>query len=313
MLPPRPAALIVNPSAGGGRAVRVLPAVQRALAGLGVVSHTELTRDLDHAAELARGAARAGELAIALGGDGLAGAVARGLCGGDGVLGVLPGGRGNDFCRVLGLPSDPVAACGALAGGTPRPLDLGECNGRAFIGIASCGFDSDANRHANAAPARLGNLVYAYGALRALSTWRSARFELELDGRPESCTGYTIAAANSRAYGGGMYLAPDAELDDGMLDVVVCEPRSRARALAALPRVFSASHIDHPGFHVHRVRELVIRADRQFDVYADGDPIGVLPATVRALPHAVLVMAPSPNGPLATGPTARRGRARRRS
>ncbi len=306
MLAPRPAALIVNPSAGGGRAARVLPAVERALAELGVASHTELTHDLDHAAELARAAARAGELAVALGGDGLAGAVASALCGSDGVLGVLPGGRGNDFGRVLGLPADPVAACEALAHGTPRPLDLGAVNGRPFIGIASCGFDSDANRHANLAPARLGNLVYTYGALRALAAWRPARFELELDGRPESCVGYTVAAANSRAYGGGMYLAPDAELDDGMFDVVVCEFLSRARALAALPRVFSGSHVDHPGVHVHRVRELVIRADRQFDVYADGDPIGVLPATIRSLPGAVRVMAPSPDGPLATGRPARR-------
>src|SRR5207248_3920192 len=129
----------------------------------------------------------------------------------DGVLGVLPGGRGNDLARVLGIPSDPAAAVGVLASGHVRSLDLGEVQGRTFVGIASCGFDSEANRVANQARIVRGNLVYAYGALRALAGWRPATFTVTLDrSEPRTVTGYTIAAANSKAYGGGMFLAPDA-------------------------------------------------------------------------------------------------------
>lgn len=288
--------LIVNPAAGGGRAARALPAVQDALVGHGLTSHTVSTRDLAHAGELARAGAQRGETLVTLGGDGLIGAVAGALSDEPtAVLGILPGGRGNDLGRVLGIPADPVAACAVIATGVERPLDLGDAGGRAFIGIASAGFDSDANRIANEAPARLGSLVYAYGALRALVAWRPARFTIELDppGPRREFVGFTVAAANSQAYGGGMYLAPDAELDDGKLDVVVCERVSKARFLVNLPRVFKGTHVELPSIHVFRAAEVAIAADRPFALYADGDPIGELPIRVRTRPRAVRVLVPS--------------------
>ena len=95
-----------------------------------------------------------------------------------------------------------------IATGAERDLDIGDVDGRAFIGIASLGFDSDANRIANAAPSRLGNLAYVYGGLRALARWHPARFELRLDGEPLHLAGYSVAACNAPYYGGGMHLAP---------------------------------------------------------------------------------------------------------
>jgi YegS/Rv2252/BmrU family lipid kinase len=288
--------LIVNPAAGGGRAGRVAPAVVEALEGHGLRVRREDTRDLPHARELALEAARRGETAVTLGGDGLAGAVADALRGVPGaLLGVLPGGRGNDLARVLGIPRDPLAACAAIAHGTPRPMDLGEVGGAAFVGIASAGFDSDANRIANLAPARLGGLVYAYGALRALWSWRPARFEVTLlpSGERIGFSGYTVAVANSRAYGGGMLLAPDAALDDGLLDIVLIEAVSKLRFLANLPKVFKGVHVRLPEVRVLRAAEVAIAADRPFTMYADGDPIGELALRVRALPGAVRVLVPA--------------------
>ncbi|MEA2297646.1 MAG: hypothetical protein QOF77_582 [Solirubrobacteraceae bacterium] len=289
-----PARLIVNPSAGGGRAGRVLPRVEAALAALGVESATYRTRDLEHARELAREASGAGEMAVALGGDGLIGAVAGALAEHPGSrLGVLPGGRGNDFARVLGIPADPVEACGVIAAGSVRDLDLGAVDGRRFACIASVGFDSDANRIANEAPSWLGGLVYAYGALRALAAWRPATFEVSVDGEEHRFRGYSVIAANTSCYGGGMRIAPDARLDDGQLDVVLTEHVSRLRFLAVLPKVFRGTHVGEPTVHVLRGREVAIRADREFTVYADGDPIGELPVTVRAVPHVVRVLVPA--------------------
>ena len=142
---------------------------------------------------------------------------------------MLPGGRGNDFARVLGIPLDPVAACAVIAANVVRELDLGVVDDRTFISIASCGFDSEANRIANETRLVRGNLVYAYGALRALAGWRPARFEVTLDGgEPRTMRGYTVAVANSGAYGGGMLMAPSASLDDGTLDVVMVERRAQA-------------------------------------------------------------------------------------
>jgi YegS/Rv2252/BmrU family lipid kinase len=302
----RPVCLIVNPSAGGGRAARELPAVEAALGRIGLTWRTEATRDLGHARQLADEAARAGETAVTLGGDGLTGAVAGELRRHPGaVLGILPGGRGNDFARVLGLPSDPAAACELILHGEEREIDLGEVQqpgspARTFVGIASAGFDSVANEIANRAPNRLGNLVYAYGALRALASWRPAGFDLELDGTPFSFRGFSVAAANSKAYGGGMYVAPDAELDDGLLDVVISHHASRLRCLAILSKVFRGEHVHEPTIEVRRCAELRVSAERPFAMYADGDPIGDLPVTVRACPRALRVLvAPRSSAPLA--------------
>jgi len=303
-----PVRLIVNPAAGGGRAGRAAPAVVDALRGHGLEVHRADTRDLHHARELALEAARGGETAVTLGGDGLAGAVADALRGVPGaLLGVLPGGRGNDLARVLGIPLEPVAACAVIAHGVARPLDLGlvgeapgGAGGRAFVGIASVGFDSDANRIANEAPAWLGGLVYAYGALRALWSWHPARFELELNppGERHSFTAYTIGACNSKTYGGGMRAAPDALLDDGLLDVVVLESVGKLTFLRKiLPKVFSGTHVREPCVHVFRAREVAVSADRPFTMYADGDPIGELPVCVRALPSAVRVLVPAGSRP----------------
>lgn len=287
-------ALIVNPLAGGGRARRSLPAVQSALTGHGLEHHVAFTRSLGHARELAHAAAAAGEAAVAFGGDGLVGAVAGAVSESGGVLGVLPGGRGNDFARVLGIPLEPVPACAVLSEGCTRVLDLGEVAGRTFVGIASCGFDSIANRIANETRLMRGNLVYAYGALRALVGWHPATFEVTLDdGRRHTVTGYTVAAANSGAYGGGMMMAPDASLEDGLLDVVLIGDLPRRRFLALLPTVFDGAHVRQPSVEVLRSSAVTISASRPFTMYADGDPIAELPVTVRVRPAAVRTLVPA--------------------
>jgi YegS/Rv2252/BmrU family lipid kinase len=297
---PRPVALLVNPSAGGGRALRALPAVQSELRRLGVPFRVERTQSLLHASALATEAAAMGEVVVPFSGDGLVGAIAGALRGHEtAIMGVLPGGRGNDFARVCGIPRDPVAACAALSSGEVRALDVGEVTsttgaGRIFVGIASLGFDSDANRIANGAPSRLGPLVYAYGALCALAMWRPATFDVVVDRDRRTFAGWTVAAANAKAYGGGMFLAPDAELDDGRLDVVLVAPRSRRQFVRCLPMVFKGTHVDLPSVTVLRGAEVRIAADRPFTVYADGDPIGDLPVTIRAIPGAVRVLLPTP-------------------
>jgi len=297
-------ALLVNPAAGGGRARRAATAVERVLKERGLAVERHDSRDLAHARSLAREAAQAGETVAVLSGDGMIGAAADELRAIEGsVLAVLPGGRGNDLARVLGISTDPVEASAVVAGGVARPMDLGEvcearagAEGRSFVGVASAGFDSDANRIANEAPSWLGGLVYVYGALRALAAWHPARFQLELRPSGErlefSC--YSVGVANSGAYGGGMRPAPDALLDDGLLDVVVCEHVSKLRFLTSvMPRVFKGTHVELPNVHVFRAAEVDISCDRPFVMYADGDPIGELPVRARALKAAVMVLMPS--------------------
>jgi YegS/Rv2252/BmrU family lipid kinase len=288
----RPVRLIVNPSAGGGRAARLLPGVEAALRRLGLPFRVDRTTSMEHARELARAALATGELAVAMGGDGLTGAVAGELRGTDGVLGVLPGGRGNDFARKLGLGSDPVAACEILAAGREKPVDVADANGTAFLGIASAGFDSEVNEIANATRLKLGTLVYLYGALRALSFWRPTEFEVTVDGERHAFKGYAVAVANSGMFGGGMQLVPHAKLDDGLLDVVLERDGPKREYLACLRRVFNGTHVDSPLITFLQGREVTFRADRPFDAYADGDPVATLPVTVKVQPAALTVLAP---------------------
>ena len=138
--------------------------------------------------------------------------------------------------------------------------------------------------------------MYAYGALRALLFWRPARFQIELDppGELHNFSGYTVGACNSKTYGGGMRAAPDALLDDGLLDVVVLESVSKLSFLTKiLPKVFSGAHVREPSVKVFRAREIAISADRPFTMYADGDPIGELPLRVRTISGAVRVLVPT--------------------
>ena len=285
--------LIVNPSAGGGRAGRELPGVVEELTARGLEHHVEATRSLEHAKELAHSATASGEVAVAFGGDGLVGAVADAVKHSPGVLGVLPGGRGNDFARVLGIPLEPRRACEVLATGRPRDLDLGQAAGNTFIGIASCGFDSEANRIANETRLFRGNLVYTYGALRALAGWHPATFTVTFDGaETRTLSGYTVAVANSGAYGGGMMMAPDASLQDGLLDVVLVGQASRLRFLRLLPTVFKGEHVQQANVQVIRAQQVEVGADRPFLMYADGDPIAGLPVALRCLPAALRAIVP---------------------
>ena len=142
-----PICLVVNPTAGGGRAGRLAPDAERALSALGLTVRRVDTRDLDHARVLAMKAAMAGETVVTLSGDGLVGAVADVLREiPEALMGVLPGGRGNDLARVLGIPHDLAAACEVIAHGVPQAMDLGQVGPSTFVGIASAGFDSEANR-----------------------------------------------------------------------------------------------------------------------------------------------------------------------
>jgi YegS/Rv2252/BmrU family lipid kinase len=288
----RPLRLIVNPSAGGGRAAKLLPQVESALRARGLAFRVDRTHSLPHANELARAAVGAGETAVAMGGDGLIGAVAGELRGSDSALGVIPGGRGNDFARKLGIGPDIERACDVLANGSERVVDVADVGGRTYLGIASAGFDSDVQVIANATKLPLGELVYLYATLRALRGWRSAHWEVVVDGQAHGFDGYSVAVANSGVFGGGMYLVPDAALDDGLLDVVLTATAPKHRFLANLPRVFKGTHVKEPNLTFLRGREIAFHADRPFAAYADGDPIADLPVTVRVVPAALRVLAP---------------------
>lgn len=285
--------VVANPAAGGGRARSLLPVAVAGLRAGGTAVEVVESRSIEHAVETASAAARDGAVVVALGGDGMVGALAGAVATADGVLGVVPAGRGNDFARGLGVPREPRAAAAALLGGVERRVDVGEVAGRAFVGVASVGFDSEANRVANASRLVRGRLVYPYATVRTLVSWRPAGFRVTVDGVRHDYTGYMVSIGNGRSYGGGMLVAPNADLADGLLDVIMTARASKARFLLTAPKVFSGRHLAEPMVSEARGREVRVEADRPLLVYADGEPVGGLPVTLTVRPGALRVLAPA--------------------
>ncbi len=283
----------MNPASAGGKALKALPVVHETLDRLGAAHRTITTRSSEHAAEEATRAAGQGETVAALSGDGLLRPLGSALKGSGAALAIIPCGRGNDLARVLGIPTDPADATEVAVTGQERLIDVANVDGVAFLGIASFGFDSDANRIANEAKVVRGNAVYLYAALRALAAWKPAAFEVTVDGELHSLSGYSVAVGNSKAYGGGMFVLPRAELDDGQLDVLISKQASKLTFLRELPKVFKGAHLDSPHVEFLRGEVVEVRSDRPFVIYADGDPIGATPATVRVEQRCLRVVVPA--------------------
>jgi YegS/Rv2252/BmrU family lipid kinase len=287
-----PLALLANPHSAGGKTLKLLPRVEAALDARRVEFRVQRTKGLEHGAEQALRAIEAGELPVVMSGDGLLGAVGGAMAGAETPLGLIPSGRGNDLARVLGIPTDPEGAVEVLLGGKARRIDVGEVNGKRFLGIVSVGFDSEANRRANEARLIRGNLVYAYAALRTLAGWKPGRFTIRVDHETIRVSGYSVSVANNRAFGGGMYIAPRAELDDGEFDIVTVGEVGKLRFISNLPKVFKGTHVGEDEVKVFRAPHLELTASRPFPVYADGEHLTDLPAHLRVIPRALSVLVP---------------------
>lgn len=283
---------VVNPAAGGGAAAKLIP-VARLLREAGAQVTVEYSRSLEHAGELGRAAADGGDTVIAVGGDGMVGGLAGALAGTPGELAILPAGRGNDFARQLGLPHDAAGLAGLFLSSHAKAVDVIEVVGgsRVVVGSVYGGVDSLANVHINRSrlPAAL---AYHYGALRAMLEWKPARYEITVDGETHEEVCYTVGVANSQYYGHGRRAAPDASIEDGLLDVIIFRHCAKPTFVAiAMKEIYAGTHLRRPVFTVLRGREVHVEADRPITYAGDGELLGTLPADMRVLPSALRVLA----------------------
>jgi diacylglycerol kinase (ATP) len=297
--------LIVNPAAGGGRALNSAAEATRVLTARGIAHQVTRSASLGHARELAVAAVDAGQVAVAVGGDGMAGAVAAAVAGRspDAVLGLIPAGRGNDLARVLAIPAGPEAAVALLTGGTPRRVDLIGVSipGQPELAVAGsvyAGLPSVAGEIANATRWLSGPAVYPVAALRALARWEPVSFGLDQPAAREF-GGYAVVIANIAYFGAGMMVAPPAVPDDGLLDIVTMRHGRRIAFLRVLLKIRDGSHAALPQVGLDRAAAVTLTMDRALPVAADGEvlpwanplPAGT-PLTVRALPSVLAVLAP---------------------
>ncbi len=296
--------MILNHNAGRRRAARLADDVQQLIREAGGECRTRATSAPGEAERIARDAAdndasREPLCIVACGGDGTVQEVANGLAKASAEhlsLGVIPAGRCNDFARALGISRRPQLIAQTLIAGKTTPVDLGRAGERYFCTVAAVGFDAAVSRFVNdmRMPLR-GTCAYVYGTLRVLPRYRTPQLRLQGDFGEHVGPVFFAATANTPCYGGALKIAPEANAFDGLLDVCLVARISRLRVLQLLPRVLNGNHATLPEVRLLRTRSLSVAPaedDADVEVWADGEPLGRLPATLTVVPGAIRVMVP---------------------
>lgn len=291
---PKQAAIIANPVAGGGRGrSRALQALEL-LRAKGVNAEVHWTEKRGEATRISREVLAAGVKHIAgCGGDGTLNEIANALAFTEGIMGVLPGGRGNDLCRSLGIPRTMAQAADIFATGQVRTVDLGKIGTRYFNTIATLGFDAEVSRAAEQGRILVsGPVTYLVNILKCLVNYRPPFLRLEGDFGHVEGRFFLAATSNTPMYGGGFHITPPAKMDDGLFHVCLIDPLPALKVLWLMPSVRAGRHVGMPWVRILPTRRLKIESDSESWVYADGERMGQTPVTIEIAPGALKVMAP---------------------
>ena len=288
-------AIVINPISGGGRGA----VLGREVAGYfaakklsySIITATSSPKLRSNLVEFLDSNIRSVEGVISVGGDGLAHLVMQVVVPRRIPFSVVAGGTGNDFLRATGWDLNGVVEqLDAVTTRTPKPIDLGLVDSEWFGAILSTGFDSVVNEKANTLKWPKGPMKYNLAIAMELPKFKPLRYEIELDGQSIETEAMLIAIGNGNSYGGGMKVCPDADMSDGLFDVMVLRPVSKLEFLRVFPKVFSGKHIDHPQVDIYRTAKVSLHADAI--AYADGERIGGLPVRAECMAGAGLSWTP---------------------
>ncbi len=289
-------ALVVNPSAGKGRAAKQVAAVAGRIRDGGANVSILVGADAEDALTVARKAVADGvDAIVALGGDGMVHLALNAVAGTDTPLGIIPAGTGNDLAATLGLPAkDPVAAAGIVSDrlqqGGAWPMDAIRVGEKWFGCVLGAGFDSRVNDRANRMSWPKGRMRYNLAMLAELGVFAALPFELVLDGETVQTDAMLVAIGNAKSYGAGMHVTPDADVTDGLMDVMVLGPVSKLEFLKTFPKVFKGSHTSHPAVTMRRAKVVEVSSPG-VTAYADGEYLADLPIRCECVPGAVRILA----------------------
>ncbi len=286
--------VIVNPIAGSGKAGRMVPELRNRLEKFGIPYTLTETQAPDHATQIAQKAAEEGYDAVcAVGGDGTVNEVINGL-GEDGpAFGIIPLGTGNDLARTMGISLAPLESVSLLSQGKIRKIDLGKETDRLFSIIAGLGFPAEVMKRTNSYKGMLrGSMAIAYNVVKTISLLHPVPVELDLDGKKFSRKASGLFILNTRFTGGGLMVAPDADPEDGLLDVVIMNNLSRGGLLGLLPRVYRGGHRNHPQVEFFRAREISINTAAPYPKMFDGSIYGTSPLRVEVVPQKFKIICP---------------------
>lgn len=287
--------VILNPASGRGAGGAAESKIRAALDGIGCPdAEIWKTSHSGHAVDLAQEAVSNGvERICAAGGDGTVAEVLRGMFGSGAVLGIIPVGTGNDFVRTIGIPKDIEKAVEIAVKGDAKPVDVGQVNGLPFINLCACGFDAVVGERINKGFKYLrGTAAYIAAVFTTLVKFKASNFRVEVDGQVHESRAMLCCVANAMCYGGGMMVAPMANVSDGQFDVVMVEEVGKIQALALFSKVFKGGHIGDPKVKTYKGSQVKISCEPPLPVLCDGELIGPAPAEFVMCSERVLVAMP---------------------
>ena len=291
---------LVNPASANGSTGRKWPVLARRAAELGLRGDALMSERPGHLTELAAEAVRAGAARlVVVGGDGTVYEVVNGLlgAGGDAELALLSRGTGTDFARSVGLPKRFEQAVEVALNGRLRTIDAGRASfhhGQAwFANFAGAGISGAIARDANASSKALGGKAsFMVSTVKVFARWKSADVEAAVGGETRRGQMFEIVAMNGAYAAGGMKIAPEASLDDGLLDCVVFGDITKLDFVTTFPKIYSGRHLAHPKIELLRGATVSVEADPPLPVVLDGEQPGTTPARFEVLPGALRVRVP---------------------
>jgi len=298
---PEPIALLVNPAAGKGRALRAAQQAGQLLSTHGYQVRVLSGPDPAGSLQLARQIVADGETLVAVGGDGLVFLALQAVAGTSATFGIIPAGTGNDIARSAGLPLvDLTQAAEIVAAGHVQPMDAAhavdaEGTTRWYGTILAAGFDAKVTERGNRTAWLPRALRYNVAVFAELPVFSPIPYQMEIDGEVTELPAMLIAVGNTPYYGKGMMMCPDARIDDGLLDLTIVHPVSRFELIKIFPKVYKGKHVAHPQVEVRWAKQVRLASPGVIG-YADGELLGGLPMTVTAVQGAVRLLAPAPAG-----------------
>lgn len=295
MIDPATVAVVLNPTAGGGKALGLLPRINTELQKLQRPYRIHVTKAPGDALTAARDFAAGGAgLIVSVGGDGTLNEVINGILE-SGVrvpFGLVSTGHGGDFARTAGTSKHVDVAVQRACSGRTRAIDAGRVTfddgaSRAFINVAGLGFDAIVAEKALKTRLPGSTLPYLAASFSTLATFKNIRFKIDADGVTTETKAVFVQIANAKYMGGGLMMAPDADIEDGRLQLALIGDFRKTELLRALPGVYSGKHVTHPKFSQTAVKRVRIETVEPTRVQVDGEMMGAAPATFTVEPGAL--------------------------
>lgn len=296
---------IVNPVAAGGKTGQLWASIEEQLRALDLSFDHRFTEDPNHATSLAREGVEQGyNMVVAVGGDGTVNEVVNGLMApgsekAGAILGIVITGRGSDLARTIGIPADYAEACARLAGERTMTVDLGfvefyhegEKRERYFVNVGGGGFDAEVAVRANRAPNFMGGTIpYLSSLVTTLITYRNKPVRLIMDDQePIEMVVNSVIVANCQYFGGGMRIAPDADPNDGLFDVITIGDIDKIEFLMTVPKVYDGTHLTHPQVDAYRAKRVELHSETPLLLQVEGEVCGQTPLTFNIIPSALQI------------------------